>query len=124
VSTVPVLDDDRRVVGVVTSADLLSRTSGDRGTVPRGHWLAASTERAHKRAGRTAKDIMTSPAVTAHAADSILDTARSMARARVRCLPVVDDDGTLRNRDERSMSPKASSRCTGRSTGRRSRCSS
>lgn len=95
VSTIPVLDDDRKVVGVVTSADLLARISRDRGTVPRGHRLAASGEKARKTTGRTAKDVMTSPAVTARPSDPILHTARQMARARVRCLPVVDDEGVL-----------------------------
>src|SRR4051794_40025251 len=44
ISTVPVIDDDRRVVGVVTAADLLARVSGDHGRPPRGHRLSSSHE--------------------------------------------------------------------------------
>lgn len=95
VSTVPVLDPERRVVGVVTSADLLTRMSGDRGTVPRGHRLTALRERDRKAAGRQAGDVMTAPAITARPGESITSAARTMARARVRCLPVIDEDGIL-----------------------------
>jgi CBS domain-containing protein len=95
VSTVPVLDPQGRVIGVVTSADLLARMSGDRGTVPRGHRLTAGRELGQKAAGTQADDVMTAPAITALPSDSIATAAQAMARARVRCLPVVDCDGIL-----------------------------
>lgn len=95
VGTLPVLDPQRRVVGVVTSADLLTRMSGDRGTVPRGHRMTASRERERKAAGRRAADVMTAPAITARPEESITTAAHTMARTRVRCLPVVDRVGVL-----------------------------
>lgn len=95
ISAVPVLDAERHVVGVVTTADLLARISLDRGTVPRGHRLSAPREQFRKETGRRADEIMTAPAITAAPTDSIRTAATTMARTRVRCLPVVDDKGLL-----------------------------
>ena len=95
ISTVPVLDEQRRVVGVVTAADLLARMTHEHGVAPRGHRLASARDTRRKVHGRDAADLMTSPAITVHEATAIREAAHQAAHARVRCLPVVDDDGVL-----------------------------
>ncbi|MFF5933663.1 CBS domain-containing protein [Streptomyces sp. NPDC012508] len=71
ISGVPVLDQDDHVVGVVSESDLLAR-----------HEL-------------TARDLMTSPAVTVHAEETVADAARLMVRRGVERLPVVDEEERL-----------------------------
>ncbi|MEV7225466.1 CBS domain-containing protein [Polymorphospora sp. NPDC051019] len=87
VSGVPVVDLDRRVVGVVSESDLLHRA----GAGPRRPWRGR-----RKPAGAlTARDLMTAPAVTTYGDTTLVDAARRMDRERVRRLPVVDDLGRL-----------------------------
>ncbi|MFE7754425.1 CBS domain-containing protein [Streptomyces sp. NPDC057418] len=71
ISGVPVVDDDDHVVGVVSESDLLAR---------------------HKLAVR---DLMTTPAVTVHAEETVADAARLMVRRGVERLPVVDEEERL-----------------------------
>ncbi|MFE7515298.1 CBS domain-containing protein [Streptomyces sp. NPDC057540] len=71
ISGVPVVDEDDHVVGVVSGSDLLAR-----------HEL-------------TARDLMTSPAVTVHAEETVADAARLMVRRGVERLPVVDVEDRL-----------------------------
>ncbi|MCX2180077.1 CBS domain-containing protein [Streptomyces sp. SKN60] len=71
ITGVPVLDEDDHVVGVVSESDLLAR-----------HEL-------------TARDLMTSPAVTVHAEETVADAARLMVRRGVERLPVVDVEERL-----------------------------
>ena len=95
VSAVPVIDAQRRVLGVVSEADLLARLEyADR--IPR-HLLTARRMRTgrDKAAGETAGALMTAPAVTIRASESVTGAARRMEAARVKRLPVVDDEGLL-----------------------------
>jgi CBS-domain-containing membrane protein len=70
VSAVPVIDADRRVVGLVSEADLLARVSRAHLSLPRSHGLSARREERRKLHAATARELMTSPAVviTPHAA--------------------------------------------------------
>jgi CBS-domain-containing membrane protein len=77
VSGVPVLEEHNRVIGVVTEADLLRTDSA-------------------KARAVTAGELMTAPAVTVRADDSLARAARVMALHRVKRLPVVDAEGRLR----------------------------
>jgi CBS domain-containing protein len=95
VSAVPVVDADRRVLGVVSEADLLAKLEyADR--VPR-HLLATRRLKAgrQKAAGDTARELMTAPAVTVRAGETVTGAARLMEAARVKRIPVVDVDGRL-----------------------------
>lgn len=94
-SAVPVVDDRRRVVGVVTVSDLLARSVGGRPPRPRRHLLDRVRHARRRRSGRTAADLMTSPAVTTTKTTPIVAAAELAARARVRALPVVDAAGSL-----------------------------
>ncbi|MFD5325948.1 CBS domain-containing protein [Streptomyces sp. NPDC127092] len=71
ISGVPVVDEDDHVVGVVSESDLL----------------------AHREL--TARALMTTPAVTVHAEETVADAARLMVRLGVERLPVVDVEERL-----------------------------
>lgn len=96
VSAVPVIDDERRVVGIVSEADLMRRA--EIGTERRwSAWqrFAADPERAAaeylKTYGRCAKDVMTSPVVTISDEASLPDLVRVLERHKVKRVPVVRD---------------------------------
>jgi len=95
VSAVPVIDVDRRVVGVVSEADLLTRLAGEGGIAPRGHILSARSEARRKLHASDAHELMTSPAVTARETATISEAAHTAAHSRVRHLPVIDSNGRL-----------------------------
>jgi CBS domain-containing protein len=95
ISTVPVVDAARRVIGVVTASDLLTRISGDHGIPPRGHRFAARRENRRKERATVAAELMTAPAVTTTADATIAEAAHLAAHHHVRCMPVVDAAGVL-----------------------------
>ncbi|WP_055551621.1 CBS domain-containing protein [Streptomyces sp. NBRC 110028] len=75
----PVVDEDDKVVGVITGTDLAGwadRADGADGAVAAGQ-------------------LMSRPAVTVRPQDTVVDAARSMARHRVERLPVVDEEDRL-----------------------------
>ena len=96
VSAVPVVDDFRRVLGVVSEADLLCGIElSDQEERPR---LFESRRRRAERsraAARTAGALMTSPAVTALTGTTVTAAARRMDNEGVKRLPVIDDLGRL-----------------------------
>jgi CBS domain-containing protein len=94
VSAFPVLDDDNKVVGVVSEADLLAKEALDY-TGPHGvNGILHHREQA-KAAGTTAVDLMTKPPVTIGPTEFVSRAARLMYERKVKRLPVVDDDGRL-----------------------------
>ncbi|MFE7339577.1 CBS domain-containing protein [Streptomyces griseus] len=95
ISAVPVVDEDRRLLGVVSEADLLRDTA----ELPdlEGRWAGIrmlSQERGLPEA-ETAADLMTSPAVSAQPGWNLVETARTMHRKEVKRLPVIDETGRL-----------------------------
>ncbi|MEV5408815.1 CBS domain-containing protein [Thermopolyspora sp. NPDC052614] len=90
VGAVPVIDADRRVLGVVSEDDLLMRETGGGRRRP---WplpgLRGRAER-RKAAGTTAGEIMTSPAITVTPGTPVREAASLMHDHRVKQLPVVD----------------------------------
>lgn len=97
VSGFPVIGDDGKVIGVVSEADMLAKEAvadgyhGWRGMIARA---VHRTER-RKAGGVTAGDLMTSPAVTVTAEDTIEHAAALMYTRGLRRLPVVDVAGRL-----------------------------
>ncbi|MFJ6479769.1 MULTISPECIES: CBS domain-containing protein [unclassified Streptomyces] len=85
ISGLPVVDDEDRVVGVVSESDLLIR----QGTPVAPHTEASSL------AEVTAGEVMSTPAVTVDAEETAADAARLMTRRNVERLPVVDEEGRL-----------------------------
>jgi CBS-domain-containing membrane protein len=92
---VPVIDADRRVVGVVSETDLMVRVALQYPGPPRGRALARRQDGRLKLHGASASELMTSPAVVISAAAAIDSAAYHAARNRVRRMPVVDDSGIL-----------------------------
>ena len=90
VSALPVIDDQEKVIGIVSEADMLAKE------VPLGliDGLVHHRE-VRKAAGLTAGDLMTHPAVTVRPDDSVEHAARLMYNLRIKRLPVVDAGGGL-----------------------------
>lgn len=96
VSALPVLGPDGRVVGVVSEADLLHKLQlcGLAGHI----WLLEnkrSRQAKTKAAADTARELMTSPAVTIGPDEPLPAAAQLMESRRFKRLPVVDQGGHL-----------------------------
>lgn len=97
----PVVDEDDRVIGVVSETDFVAHqaeTPGPHRTRGRLRLPAlspAARGRTAKVAARTAGQLMSAPPVTAHAEDTIVAAARTMARRGVKRLPVLDEEDRL-----------------------------
>ncbi|MFB9460682.1 CBS domain-containing protein [Streptomyces antimycoticus] len=81
ISGMPVVDEDDKVLGVVSGTDL----------------VRAQAKRAGRGRARAviAQDLMSTPAVTVHPEQSVPDAARLMERRGVGRLPVVDEEDRL-----------------------------
>ncbi|MER7008299.1 CBS domain-containing protein [Dactylosporangium sp. NPDC000555] len=96
VSAVPVVGDDRRVLGVVSEADLLHKVEFNGADVHAGLFERRRVRLAKEKAtGETAARLMTSPAVTVRATATLTAAAQLMERENVKRLPVLDQDGEL-----------------------------
>jgi CBS-domain-containing membrane protein len=97
VSAFPVLDDDGKVIGVVSEADLLAKEALDSEPEGMPGMIAGLLRRKEqeKARGTTAGDLMTSPAVTVTPDDTLEKAARLMYARKVKRLPVVDAGGHL-----------------------------
>ncbi|MEV0743168.1 CBS domain-containing protein [Streptomyces sp. NPDC050549] len=101
VSALPVLDDERRVIGVVSEADLLPKEAFHDGDPDRYAELRRLSDLT-KAGAVTAGELMTAPALTVHADATLARAARTMAVTRTKRLPVVDDKGVLKGIVSRS----------------------
>lgn len=97
VTGAPVVDDDQRMLGIVTQADLLAKEAY--GTAPRRLLdlvadLVANRDPSWrlKAVGLVASDLMTRRVVTASPDEDAHRAAHRMMEARVTRLPVVEDD--------------------------------
>jgi CBS domain-containing protein len=97
VSAFPVIDENRRVVGVVSEADLLAKEAlaGDQAGIPAAVTAILHHKDYKKSEGITAGDLMTHPAVTVGPEDTVEHAARLMYTLQVKRLPVVDAGGCL-----------------------------
>jgi CBS-domain-containing membrane protein len=96
VSGVPVVDDSDHVLGVVSEADLLYKVEqAGHPDAPRIFERRDRRTMRVKAAGAVAKDLMTAPAITVRAEDSVPFAAKVMETKRVKRLPVVDERGRL-----------------------------
>jgi len=91
VHALPVVDESRRVLGIVAESDLLIKEE-----LTEGHLRTPLQRRGRARlAGTTAGEIMTSPGVSIDPTLTLGQAARVFRRRHVGQLPVVDDDGRL-----------------------------
>jgi CBS-domain-containing membrane protein len=96
VTAAPVVDEEHRVVGVVSEADLLHKVEFIGDARQRRTFERPSRRSARAKANAaTAADLMSEPAITARPETSVVAAARRMETARVKRLPVVDADGRL-----------------------------
>ncbi|WP_340384023.1 CBS domain-containing protein [Streptomyces sp. SS7] len=79
ISGVPVVDEDDKVIGVISGTDLIRRPAG----------------RSADGRDLTARELMSTPAITVHPEQRIADAARVMERRGVERLPVVDEEDRL-----------------------------
>ena len=93
VSAFPVVDDDHKVIGVVSEADMLTKEALD----DEPGVLAGILHRRDqaKARGVTAGDLMTTAVVAVRPEDTVEHAAKLMYDRRVKRLPVTDADGHL-----------------------------
>lgn len=96
ISGVPVIDDDGKVLGIVSEADFLRKDAGDR-VQRRRPWLRwliheqPPEDSRYRLGATTAGEAMTAPAITVEADSPLSEAARRMTDARIKRLPVVED---------------------------------
>ncbi|MFF9119947.1 CBS domain-containing protein [Streptomyces massasporeus] len=97
----PLVDQDDQVIGVVSASDLTAHEpatpdphrSRNRFAFP--ELSPANRRRTAQASVRPAGELMSAPPVTAHAEDTIVVAARTMARRGVKRLPVLDEEDRL-----------------------------
>ncbi|MCX5126935.1 CBS domain-containing protein [Streptomyces sp. NBC_00347] len=92
ISGLPVLDEEDRVLGVVSESDLIGRKAAE---PPLMSEASDGRESFLSETPFTAGEVMSAPAVTVHAEETAAGAARLMARRGVERLPVVDDEDRL-----------------------------
>ncbi|MFG2806642.1 CBS domain-containing protein [Streptomyces massasporeus] len=97
----PVVDQDDQVIGVVSACDLMAHEPATpdphRSRSRFGFPGLSPAARRHsaQASARTAGELMSAPPVTAHAEDTVVEAARTMARQGVKTLPVLDEEDRL-----------------------------
>ena len=91
ISAFPVVDEDRKVIGVVSEADMLTKAAVDEGIIA---GLLHHRDQAKAR-GITAGDLMTTAVVAVRPEDTIEHAAKLMYHRGVKRLPVTDESGHL-----------------------------
>jgi CBS domain-containing protein len=93
VSAFPVVDDERKVIGVVSEADMLNKEAlADEPGVISGILHRRDVAKAR---GVTAGDLMTAAVVAVRPDDTVEHAAKLMYDRKVKRLPVTDADGRL-----------------------------
>ncbi|MER6126414.1 CBS domain-containing protein [Streptomyces sp. NPDC001795] len=101
ISGLPVVDNDEKVIGVISETDLMARQSEALDAdEPKHHFTFAELmPRAPRQAAKsrafTAGQLMTEPPVTVHADETIAMAARIMVQRHVERLPVLDEEDRL-----------------------------
>ncbi|MFD8234784.1 CBS domain-containing protein [Streptomyces sp. NPDC059696] len=98
VGAVPVIDAERRVVGVIAESDLLARAATLAGPEEEpGLFAKLFGRRQHGTVaeGGTALSLMSAPALTVHPWTTVTEAARAAARCRIRQTFVTDQHGRL-----------------------------
>jgi CBS domain-containing membrane protein len=96
ISGMPVIDDNNRVIGVVSEADILvlagmnkKHTFKDILRTILGEPVPART------GGNRVENVMSFPPITSKADDEVMEVAKILDERRIKRLPVVDNEGKL-----------------------------
>jgi CBS domain-containing membrane protein len=104
---VPVIDANKRIVGIVTQTDLATRTSGIERTELRAVLDGVVTIRSHRtllrwhsspnwEMGSTVATLMTSPVLTVRPETPLAAVARTLLDHDITQVPVIDETGQVR----------------------------
>ncbi len=96
ISGMPVVDENRRVTGIISEADILA-SQGLGKKRPAGDFLRRLMGESvpGKREGHRVGDIMSTPPITTGPFEDIKEVAVILDKHRIKRLPVVDNDGKL-----------------------------
>jgi len=92
ISALPVVDAGRKLIGIVSESDLLARER-ERDVPKPAFGVRGNSDLA--AGGRTAGEVMTSPAISIRATASVPEAARLIHREAVKRLPVIDAQGLV-----------------------------
>ena len=96
ISGLPVVDDDQRLLGLVSEIDLLRRlVRAERQRVFRDPVPAPTSEWQSRATADTARGLMSQPAISTAPAASVDGALELMRRRAVRRLPVIDERGRV-----------------------------
>jgi CBS domain-containing protein len=95
ISGLPVVDDDGRLVGIITEADFVKQEADRSHRRYRRLLDALFGEREHQPVGDTVGDAMTRHPITVDPETRVAEAAREMADRSIKRLPVVDHTGRL-----------------------------
>jgi len=97
ISGMPVVDDNNRVVGVISEADILTLAGMKREHTFKDILRSILGEPLPARAsgGNKVEDVMSFPPITSRADEAVADVAKILDERRIKRLPVVDDQGKL-----------------------------
>ncbi|MDF1597318.1 MAG: CBS domain-containing protein [Acidimicrobiia bacterium] len=95
VSGLPVLDEDGKIIGIITEADFLAREAG-RSEPRRRRLLDALFNEPQVAEAETVEQAMTLDPFVIYPEASLTEAARVMVNHGVKRLPVVDSEGRLR----------------------------
>lgn len=96
-----VVDDDQQVIGIITDGDVLRRSARraqESGVRRLAAWFSGGSrpeELEVAAKGRTAADVMTSPAITVTPETPTVEAIQLMMKHAIKRLPVVDSSGRL-----------------------------
>jgi len=96
ISGMPVVDDNNRVIGVISEADILILAGMKKEHTFRDILRNILGEPVPaKKSGNKVGDVMSFPPITSKADDDIGEVAKILDARRIKRLPVVDDEGKL-----------------------------
>ncbi|MFM9372702.1 CBS domain-containing protein [Streptomyces sp. Da 82-17] len=96
VGSLPVVDAEDHVLGVVSESDLLAKAAVEASGHHPGVLARLRERRLHDKArGETAETLMTSPAITVYPRQTVAEAAWLVALSRLKRLPVTDHSGRL-----------------------------
>ena len=97
ISGVPVVDQEKRVVGVVSETDIVFSLLHQEEDLAEQlkDIVLPGRQREGKRVGDTAEEVMTSPAITAHANTPIMELTAIVTERGIKRVIIVDSDNRL-----------------------------